>query len=967
MTPPLPHRRTKRDHGLLYVLVLASLLMLALAQVPDGNVEYDPRGPRAATTQAPADTGTPSWWRAGYEGDGTTHEQIGQLHWPPVAYTKFEGDPIYSRDLSSPTESVNFIYNFTHSLFKLVFTDDPVLPQKYIKVMGDDVVALGPKVEQNDWSDLLARYWLLLFFVIFLITGIILIPCIGVCYCCLCCCRRCKQGCPTCTTGVDFRRRMCCGTCLAILVAGLCFGTYVAFVSNKFLNRGFHDSTMTMKRGSEDTCVFLKDVADHITHLFVKNFMELETHVLDVLENADKHIFLDLADTSDSNALAELERILDNMPKALFIMRNVDFNEKELRFCGSQYRYVLRGLKRDVEHACSTLIQRRDVFLYHRYGHITRLPYSRCLYYDQVPNTTFYVEAIEKIIKGKYFEIPKRGIARLKLVSDKIRRQMELIIPPLRRDIGRGRGVLFKYASKIRNIVDAVISDIHLNTMRTTKTYDDVYEKFGQDREQIYEFTCVLLFILIIVLISGLLCGCLGPGRTTAGAFGFCSKGTGASCLLMAMIIIFCIYSFITLIALFYLLLGLVTYEGACAPSSEGDKNTLFRHLDSLIDLNLFSPLTDETVAPPMRMSYAIRHCQANESIFQLLRSNDLFNIDDLTRLQMSLDDPRETKEFTDDLSMIYLLTDEEKTLLREVSDGNLSTYHSSSYLTHLCTKFVTPHTLVPKISEGLRKIAEEVLISKLNYWTYHGSRPPYYKGWKTLHYYYWNAHVALHNARIDAEAIHNTFDDRCSALVKKIQRDIPKVDQLILYENLDFGDSIDTLLDAVLRAEKFIQERGKEYINNLSQNLTDAINKEIREYLDMIINEANVHVGHCQPLAYIYYRGVSFVCERLVNPLNNAWVGMLLCSLLFLPILYICHRLMCLYLKIHPTATVEDGGHKCPICMVRGPSYTPRPPGTDFPVGFPHPPRHLQQQQQQQQAAQTQLHVEKKSKRKRE
>ncbi|BFF97462.1 prominin-like protein [Drosophila madeirensis] len=139
MTPPVPHRRTKRDHGPLYVLVLASLLMLALAQVPDGNVEYDPRGPRAATTQALANdtgtgTGTPSWWRAGYEGDGTTHEQLGQLHWPPVVYTRFEGHPNYSRDLSSPTKSVDFIYNFTHSLFELVFTDDPVLPQSEYQI-----------------------------------------------------------------------------------------------------------------------------------------------------------------------------------------------------------------------------------------------------------------------------------------------------------------------------------------------------------------------------------------------------------------------------------------------------------------------------------------------------------------------------------------------------------------------------------------------------------------------------------------------------------------------------------------------------------------------------------------------------------------------------------------------------------------------------------------------------------------
>ncbi|XP_017150761.1 prominin-like protein isoform X3 [Drosophila miranda] len=336
------HRRWKPRNPV-YVLVLALLMMPVLAQLPDRNEAFGRRYPRQDTTAAAggdeagggdeADNGTDesAWWRPGYEGDGTTHEQLGQLHWPPIEYTKYKGRPNYTRDFTSPTTSLNFVYNFTKSLFRLVFTDDPPLPQKYIMVLGDDVLALGPKVERNDWTDLLARYWLLLFFVIFFMAGIILIPCIGVCYCCLCCCRRCKQGCPTCTVARDFKRRICCGICLAILILGLCFGVYIAFVSNKFLDRGFNDTAMTMRRGSEDTCSFLKDVANHLTHLFLKNFMELETHIIDVLENADKHIFLDLADTSDSNALAELERILDNMPEALIIMRNLDRLEKELR------------------------------------------------------------------------------------------------------------------------------------------------------------------------------------------------------------------------------------------------------------------------------------------------------------------------------------------------------------------------------------------------------------------------------------------------------------------------------------------------------------------------------------------------------------------------------------------------------------------------------------------------------------
>ncbi|XP_033252543.1 prominin-like protein [Drosophila miranda] len=355
----------------------------------------------------------------------------------------------------------------------------------------------------------------------------------------------------------------------------------------------------------------------------------------------------------------------------------------------------------------------------------------------------------------------------------------------------------------------------------------------------------------------------------------------------MTMILIFYIYSFVTLVGLFYLFIGLVTCEGACSPTSDNDRNTLFRKLDAELDVNrLLSPAGGDLVLPPMRMSNAIRNCQANESIFHMLRANNLFNVDDLTRLHMFLNEPDKATKFTDDLSRVYLLTEEEKTLLREMRDGNLSTYHASLYLPFLCQQY-TSNRLLDKI-QGMREVAEQVLDSDFNYWTYEDGETPDSAGTTkgTYHYYYWNCHVAFHNCRVDAEAYYNQFNDKLTVTTLKMKKEVKKISELILYENLDFGESINVLLNGVLRAEKFIQGRGKEYINNLAQNLTDAINSQIRDYID-IISESNKNVGHCQPLAYIYHRGINYVCERLVNPLNSAWLGLLLCSLLFLPILY--------------------------------------------------------------------------------
>jgi len=67
------------------------------------------------------------------------------------------------------------------------------------------------------------------------------------------------------------------------IILSFSFGIIIAFVTNKMIDSGFSETSDTMKRGSEDTCTYLKDVADHVYHLMMYNYEEMETHVLDQL------------------------------------------------------------------------------------------------------------------------------------------------------------------------------------------------------------------------------------------------------------------------------------------------------------------------------------------------------------------------------------------------------------------------------------------------------------------------------------------------------------------------------------------------------------------------------------------------------------------------------------------------------------------------------------------------------------
>ncbi|XP_034658045.1 prominin-like protein isoform X2 [Drosophila subobscura] len=834
-------------------------------------------------------------WRAGFEGLGTTHEQMGELHWAPVDYTEYRPSTNLTRVIPSQSTAMNPIFNFTHFLYDHLVTDEPALPPGYIVMQGDSL-ALGPKFQNADFRDLISRYWLVLLWILFLVIIIVVMPFLAVGYCCFCCCRRCRQGCPPCTSKADATRRLWCGVCLLILIVGLIFGIVIAFVTNRLLDRGFEEATVTMQRGTEDICLFLKDVADHVHHLMVYNYEEMQTHITDELSHAHKHIFLDLADTSESTSLGELERILHNVPEAARLMKQVAKMETDLRFYGAQLRDGLRGMKRDINFAVANLCTTQECQTFLSTSSIETIDTSKCLHFDTMPNASKYMEGLDFVVKKNYVKIPTDALTRLEKVSLQVKEQLSIVTPGMIRDLNGGKDTFRKQARHIRNQVDAVLSEIHAKTSHSSRSFDDVYDKFGKNRSVISIIVCMIMIMILSILIVSLLCGCFGR-RKTGYRDDCCSKATAANCLFLAILLIFCMISFLTLMGLVYFVVGLVTYQGACAPLRDVDKNGLFRQLDSMIDLNRYLPRADEDASkavPPLRISNALKMCEANQSVFDMLRVNKIYDINDITRIKVMSSthgDPEGSKVFNEDLSKVKLLTDDDLKNLKSISDGGAGAYHSELFK-DLCSE-LTPVNL-NALGEKLYALSNSL------------ESPTF--GW---------ARVSFWNEGLNAKSYYQNYVPKLTSMINKMKTNLKMIDELILYQNLDFNATINTLVNTVKKSQTFIQTQGKKFINELGKNLTATIEEMITEYITMVINESNENVGRCEPLAYIYHQGVDMVCHSIVDPINGFWVGVLLCALLCLPILYVSHRLMCLYKKIYPymaavashVDTVYEGG----------------------------------------------------------
>ncbi|XP_017862282.1 PREDICTED: prominin-like protein [Drosophila arizonae] len=839
-------------------------------------------------------------WHDTYGGMGTTHEQLGQVHYPDPELTPYTSKVEYTKEKKPHTWSATPAYNISQFLFDSTINDKPPLPDGYLTVKNGDTLAMGSKVDTNDWSDLLAQYALVILWVIFLLIVIIVLPFLAVCYCCFCCCRRCKRGCGPCDGPRDKRMSMICAGILLLLVILILLGAIVAFASNRVLDRGLDETSEEVKRGSQDTCLFLEDINAHLNHIFVYNYLELENHLHELMTNAHSHIFLDLADTSESNAIEQLERIMDNMEEARTLMRQVDSLEKELRFYTSQLRDGVRGAKRDVNYACGSLVNGRKCKDFLRNSEMESVDMSPCLHMDFLPNTTVFVHGVEQIADSDVRAIPQTALLRFQEIGVKIEHAMGTILIPMLLQVRAARDQFRMHANRLTNLTEALISNIQLKTIRSTRSFEDVYDRFGYDRSAINSLVCGLLFIIVFLMLVSLMCGCCGR------------RGSGATCLLIAIMFIFIVFSLITLVGLFYFIMGLIAYQGACAPVRDLDKTAVFKHLDASLDvfelMEEEEPMLHELAE--LKMSTTINACMANESIFDLLVKYKLYNLNHLRDIEVIKEKPEDEKReviFDEDLSSVFLLTKEEREKFETIRNGDLSEYNSVLYLSNMC-RTLTPN--LANLATGLRQIRDSIA---------------YNEKWEEYNKY---ARASLSNEAYHLDTYNMEWTDKILGIMSNMKNKLSRIDDLILYEKRNFSNSIKVLVDAVVRSETFIQKRGTKFIDTLAKNLTDVVSDQIDQFKEGLINECTKNVGRCAPLAYVYYRGVDQICYRLVDPMNGFWVGLLPAALLLLPLLIVAHKLMCLWRRLHsyavPIVIVPETGPTCPTCS--GQPYTPPP-----------------------------------------
>ncbi|XP_032592556.1 prominin-like protein [Drosophila grimshawi] len=822
--------------------------------------------------------------------------------YPYTEYTKYESEVEYIKEPLYPTTTVDFVHKVTHFLFDTLIPGASVLPHGYIvKEIGSDGLRLGPKIEKNDWKNLLAHYWVFTICVIALLFLIIIMPFIAVCYYCFNH-YRCSKGCPPCDLPKDNRARCGYGFILSVLLIGILFTAIIGFQSNIMLDHGLKDSANIMRRGTENTCKYLKDVSDHIYHLLVFNYEELLAHLTDVIQRINFIMYDATYNNVKRDPKKNLSAIFINLKEADRLMREVKFWQKDLLFYGGQLRDGLRTVKRDIIYACTVLCGNEECLRFLRTSDVHNLDSSKCLHFDKLPDASFYSKVLENENKRGYFSSGMMYYCGHYVAAVRWNYGVSMLKDPLIKDVENGKEHYRIQADNLRNIIDEVVNDIHENSQKSSTSFADLYEKYNTHRNIINAIVCGLLLIILLLLGIALICGCCGRLRR-GDRDGFCSKVSGAKCMFLGIFLIFCVFSFVILVGLFYLILGLIMYMGVCAPLRDQQGNAMFRQLNAVIDLTKFQIKNNpepESEEPTLPMSKVITECRANQTIIELLQENGLYNIDNLLQIKVMGEHKEPKTPFFDYKVEDWHCLNPNGRFLKELEPiwkSQLNPYTGTDFTDNLCTD-VTPVAL-PNLITQLKELRSSL-------WTQWGI-------------YDW-ARVSLYDEILNLQKYQDEISIKVIDLINKITENILKIDEYILFERKPFGESLKIIFDDTYKTEVEMRKKARALNTEWRKKIPEHLEDQFADYSRMVIRESKTNVGNCEPIAITYSTSSDTLCNRIVDPLNSLWFGVLLGGLLLLPALFVAHRLMCLYNKIYPDQTqAAEDGYGCPICTGGG------------------------------------------------
>lgn len=302
-----------------------------------------------------------------------------------------------------------------------------------------------------------------------------------------------------------------------------------------------------------------------------------------------------------------------------------------------------------------------------------------------------------------------------------------------------------------------------------------------------------------------------------------------------------------------FFLAGLILRRGACDPLKNPEHDQVFSYLDSFIDLNkvIFPEKTRNALRPdesepmePLRVSQVIAACHRNQSVFEVLRIENLLNINQIFELPKQFGIEEKLNELADNVqitSQVRILNDDARRQIKELSKSRLNDFEAYKYVDNLAENIT--HYDLTSLADRLKAAAERIPSSSNEVKTKLEVQ---------------QLHLRTYQKSLVEPLVTGT--NRLLLLSKKLN-------EKLLFKQVSFEKAINILIKEIDDAERFLNEQGTAYVQQVAHELLDSFSKDINGYLKLVINATKDDVGRCGPISNVYDSMIVATCNRVVDP----------------------------------------------------------------------------------------------------
>ncbi|KAK1124273.1 hypothetical protein K0M31_006645, partial [Melipona bicolor] len=705
------------------------------------------------------------------------------------------------------------------------------------------------------------------------IVGLLLaaiLPCVGLFFCCCRCAGHCGARSQPFDKKHDHCRKVMLSMVLIAVATIILFGVVCAFVTNEYMQDGTKELPNNVKVSLKDVKLYLNNTKGEIYNILKTNFDELEINLNNILQASGRIITEQLAEYSHAVSLTNLSDIvagLESIKEDLKIMHTIT---RDLRTNASQLDIVVRGVKNNLLHTLAACKTQNCKQVLHDYK-VNQM--SVQVDFDKLPNVTSALHNITMLMKGNIVSEVSQGKESFLKIQKDIQHAVNQTIPVVSASIRR----IGVFCSSLATNMTMLIDRINVEIDRSVKNLDFARTHIDQYSPYRYYVGLGISGILLTVLMCltfGLFCGICGK-RPDGYGDDCCNKGSGARFLMMAVWIIFLLTSVLMVITVVHMVIGVLVQRAVCEPLKNPYDNRMFALVDEIVQIN-------KTLYPQnpndVNMSYIVRNCHLNETLYKVLKLENIYNVNSLREYAGRYDINNTIQQLRRKISLspdVVILTDSAKSKLNDLAQSGLSDIKFYQYVEILADNITNIN--LEHLSKQLLEVSAELPTGQDE------------------------IRVNLEKNALDLAYYHDQLVRPMATLSEQLVTKAVTLEEKIKFNHSSMAEAIHHLVDEVTKAQQFLNKDGPEYVQQLATKFGNAFLRQVDDFLERVIAYALSNVGRCGPVSNAYNATLVAGCNKILDPFNGFWVSVGWCLILFIPTIVLCVKLSALYQKSDP------------------------------------------------------------------